>query len=75
MIWGYPYFRKHPYRQIIHDVSTADRAYDGRRTQVPAVEVIAKELNDLKGGMPCEPRKSPYYFPLYWLVNRDPGSL
>ena len=22
--------------------------------------------------MSCEPRKKPSYFPLYWLVNRDP---
>ena len=22
-----------------------------------------------------EPRKKPSYFPLYWLVNMDPGSL
>ena len=25
-----------------------------------------------KPSHPCEPRKKPSYFPLYWLFNRDP---
>ena len=29
-------------------------------------------LSDLDPKFPYEPRKKPSYFPLYWLVNRDP---
>ena len=34
--------------------------------------MATKTGRNTEGNTTCEPRKKPSYFPLYWLVNRDP---
>ena len=38
-----------------------------------ALVILMVTIASWVGGVnPIEPRKKPFYFPLYWLVNRDP---